>query len=258
MKKLLAVFVALLILTGSKFVYLSSVQAQMSQTIVGQSQFPTPAGRWLVIEGGSATSALDSSVHGNNGTWTGTKSCSSSYYTTGFSPFTYSGCLDGSTNYVSIPDSTSLQFGTGSFTASIWVYATAFKNTNSTSNVLLSKNYTGFEIYFYKFGGTVSAYMGGTSNPINGTFTLATSTLYHVVLSRIGSAATLYVNGVSVGTATNSASVSNAGTAIEIGNRTGSAISSFGFSGDMGSAEMWNVGFTASQVKALYLAGPSA
>ena len=70
-------------------------------------------------EGGAATTAIDS-VSGNNGTWSGTKSCSGSYYIN-LPPNV--GCFDGSTNYITLTSNTGLNLTTN-FSVVAWVYYT--------------------------------------------------------------------------------------------------------------------------------------
>ncbi|HUX35792.1 MAG TPA: LamG-like jellyroll fold domain-containing protein, partial [Candidatus Paceibacterota bacterium] len=73
-------------------------------------------GYWKFDEG-QGTSTQDSSGNGNTGTWNGTLG---SQWTTG--KIGGAGQFNSSLgNYVNIPDSTSLHFGTNSFTVSLWM-----------------------------------------------------------------------------------------------------------------------------------------
>ena len=73
---------------------------------------------WWKLDDGAGTSAADSTGKGNTGTLT-----NSPAWTTGMN----GGALtfNGSTNYVSVPDSSSLHFVAGSFSVSVWMKATA-------------------------------------------------------------------------------------------------------------------------------------
>lgn len=92
------------------------------------SNLALASGRGLVgywpMDEGSGTSTLDASGNVNTGTWSGTQTGSSGYYSTGrVGP--WSGMFDGATDGISISNSASLNTLTGSFTISHWIKTTA-------------------------------------------------------------------------------------------------------------------------------------
>jgi hypothetical protein len=91
-----------------------------SWTQVGESGF-NPVGWWKFDES-AGTTATDSSTSGNNGTLTN----GPTWQTSG-GQFSGAVQLDGTNDYVTMgdPANGSLDFGTGSFTVSVWVYPTA-------------------------------------------------------------------------------------------------------------------------------------
>ena len=103
-------------------------QAQMLQAIVGGgANTKNLVGQWLVNEGGAATTVLDQSGHGNTGTWTGTASCTGSYYTTGY-VLSYAGCPLGA-SYVALSQTTGFPIGSAARSMSAWIYMTSVPST---------------------------------------------------------------------------------------------------------------------------------
>ena len=136
-----------------------------------------------------------------------------------FSPYgsNWANYFNGSSDYLSIANNANLTVGT-SFTIECWFYATA-----SSNGWLLGKWVAGGQeyaiavttsnaIYFYfapvSLGGTAIA----TANNV---FTL--NTWNHVAVARTGGVITLYVNGVSAGTVSNSTAGTNGNTPLYVG-----------------------------------------
>ena len=129
--------------------------------------------------------------------------------TTGRPTYTYggSGYFDGSGDYLTVPDSTALQMGTGSFTVEFWWnpinitgYQTPFdKGYNGAGGFVLQTGNGNGILGMYVAGGTVIA----------GTRAVTVGSWNHVALVRSGTTVTLYINGVSSGTATNSTDLNN-------------------------------------------------
>ena len=82
--------------------------------------------RWVHQEGGwklnegSGSEAMDSSGNNNNGTWHGTPSGTSGYYSEGNSQIW--GQFDGSTDYISSSANSGIS-GNAAFTLALWVNA---------------------------------------------------------------------------------------------------------------------------------------
>ena len=116
-----------------------------------------------------------------------------------FSPFTGaggSGYFDGSGDYLTVPGSSNLAFGTGDFTIEFWLYL------NSTSNQIfydgrpLSTQTTQPTIYY--LSGSGIQYYTGAANRISGS-TLSTGQWYHIALARSGTSTKLFVDGTQSG-----------------------------------------------------------
>ena len=131
----------------------------------------------------------------------------------GLSPFgnTYAGSvlLNGTSQYLSVPDNAALNMGTSDFTVESWVY------TNSgTTGAIVSKDGTSavswpqYQLAITSGGEfeatisttTTSSPPGSPSARLTGTTTIIVGTWYHVAVTRVGTNATLWINGVSEAT----------------------------------------------------------
>ena len=129
--------------------------------------------------------------------------------------------FDGSGDYLIVPTSSAMQFGTGDFTIECWVYLTA----KPTTQPAIFCNYNSFA------AGSISLFAGHSSSSttqyqvaINGVFPAiqSTSTIVynvwtHLAVVRSGSTITLYINGVADGTANSAASLNGVGSNWSIG-----------------------------------------
>ena len=114
-------------------------------------------------------------------------------------PKYYYASFDGSTQYLTVPNSAALQFGTGDFTVEYWIYFLTTPGASSQFPLSKWAANTGWELYysgsaggsnkftFYTFAG--SPYLAGTTTPIGNTW-------YHLSVSRASGTIRLFVNGV--------------------------------------------------------------
>lgn len=150
-------------------------------------------------EGGAATTAIDS-VSGNNGTWSGTKSCSGSYYVN-LPPNV--GCFDGSTNYITLTSNTGLNLTTN-FSVVAWVYYTgtptagAFPRIFSNSTAAVTG---GYELLLHDTSGSVSNLLyfqgvnSGSTVAAYANSPIASNTWICVAGTYDGTKGRLYING---------------------------------------------------------------
>ena len=108
--------------------------------------------------------------------------------------------LDGTGDYLTVPNNTNLQFGTGDFTVECWIFATV---VGAAQKGIIAKgtNTTGWEL---RIGGAVS---GGldfsyTSTGVTSATVVTINSWHHVALTRSGTSVKAFLDGVVVGSAT--------------------------------------------------------
>ena len=165
---------------------------------------------------GSGTSWSDLSGNGNNGTLTNGPTFSSGNQ--GYINF------DGTNDYVTIPDSSNWDFGTGEFTIDLWIYLDGAQPQNYSAYIgtFQSKwpasgwvimNSPGTNIRNYSNDGTYETTIS-TNTDIN--------QWKHVVLTRVGNTGYIYINNSSVGTQSwTNAAFNNTGNPLLIGAGSG-------------------------------------
>jgi len=144
----------------------------------------------------------------------GTAAISNNVFKTG----TGSMYFNGTTDYLTFPSSPNLAFGTGNFTIEAWIYLTGTGQstifvsgiTNSANNAALYVQQSGTANIALYNNGVAPAKLSVTTS-----FTLYT--WYHIAVVRLGSTNTAYVNGVLVGSSTDSTTWASTGGA-RIGN----------------------------------------
>jgi hypothetical protein len=119
-----------------------------------------------------------------------------------------SGYFDGNGDYLSIANTANLQFGSGDFTLEFFVYFNAL----SGNQTIYDKGYTGTNAFVIQTNtntGTMIVYANGTAI-ITASSASPVGQWDHYAVVRSGTTITLYRNGVSVGSATNSVNFNNA------------------------------------------------
>jgi len=127
-------------------------------------------------------------------------------------PFGGSAYFDGTGDYLTIPKNASHEFGTGDFTVEAWVYPTV-----SASN-LFASTYAGSSSGWWfrlSYGNLECGF--GDAAIISVAVSGAYNSWHHVALSRSGTSMKIYLDGVSVGSATNSTSLNSTGSILYIG-----------------------------------------
>lgn len=209
-------------------------------------------GWWKMDEGNYGTTSIDSSGNGFTGTFSGTALGATSYYSAG-----KVGLWDGAYSIspanvgtsLSVADNATLQFGTGDFSMSAWIYPYTTNYGVSSEGAILGKTNaagsTGFECLIYQ--STLACQMAGTA--INGVIPVTPGNWYFVAATRKSGVVSLYVNAVADTTATRAGNVSAIGTGLTFGARPGTAFNYWGLIGD---GRLYNRALSVREIQQLY------
>jgi hypothetical protein len=115
-----------------------------------------------------------------------------------------SGYFDGSGDYLTVPTSSAVAFGTGDFNIEFWIYPT----TLSSVYVPFDSRGGGTGIAFYTNGSTINVAVSGTTNWFTGV-SLTANTWTHIALSRQSNAVKFFLNGNVAGSSTQTTSFGN-------------------------------------------------
>jgi len=107
---------------------------------------------------------------------------------------------DGSGDYLSVPSSTSLTFGTGDFTIEAWV---RFNTVSANQYIFSQRNTSGFSLILLS-DGRLQGITPNLNSITEGTASMVVNTWYHVAFTRSGTTNTIWINGGNRGTLTNS------------------------------------------------------
>lgn len=121
-----------------------------------------------------------------------------------FSPYgsNWSNYFDGSGDYLTTPQNSAFNFGTGAFTVEAFVYITASNGTNQRiiglgDGAIGGGPYTGWSFNINNNLSQINWYRyDGTETDLNASYSFATNTWYHIVAVRNGSSnLSMFVNG---------------------------------------------------------------
>ena len=118
-----------------------------------------------------------------------------------------SGYFDGTGDYLEVPSNTAFGMGTGDYTIEFWLYLTATPASNQIIVDFRSATpATGQPVVYLNSSRQPILYLEGSSNLITGS-AISAATWVHIAASKASGVYTLFVNGASAGTASNSVSV---------------------------------------------------
>jgi hypothetical protein len=140
-----------------------------------------------------------------------------------------SGYFDGNGDYLSIASATALNLSSGDFTIEAWVY---WNGSNSTATIVDKDGVSGSSYPSYSLSLNGSGFIRlnvGSGNGITSIQTLTSTTALpknswvHVAAVKNSTTLTIYQDGVSVASATQTATITDGGKAVLIGYVTGAA-----------------------------------
>jgi DNA-binding beta-propeller fold protein YncE len=156
------------------------------------------------------------------------------------------------TDYVSA-NTTGLPTGNSDRTLEMWVKANSFPSSGETyfagygdfgtSNETYHLGTTGSQLFWSQWGTGI----GGPS--------LTPNVWYHVAVTNVGDSATLYLNGVAVGSATVPIDTP-AGSSFYIGRIPGTLGNTRQLNGEVDEVSVYNRALSAAEIKGIYMAGP--
>jgi hypothetical protein len=134
--------------------------------------------------------------------------------------------LDGNSDYVTVPDSDDWNFGTGDFTIDMWARIPSFPNNNLGLCGQYVDGSHRWAFYFdWQNAGTgvyKISFLEGVSIVLStSNITFAVDTWYHLAVTRNGNAWNIYVNGVSLGSVTDTRTMPDIASALDIGYAVG-------------------------------------
>ena len=125
-----------------------------------------------------------------------------------FSPFSQTGWgnyFDGSTAYLSTPYTTDFNFGTGDFTIEAWIYTNSVSGSRGIVGISNASPSDGIVLRISN--NNISFWVNGYGSAVTGSQTITTGVWYHVALVRNGSTNTIYLNGSSIGSNTQTTAI---------------------------------------------------
>ncbi len=202
----------------------------------------------------SAGAIRDYSTFGNNGTLGGGAAANASLWIrSGLGGGAY--VFDGVNDYIDVGSSATLSFGSGNFTYELWVNASP---TQSSSPRVLAQDSDATNFKAFIIDGTTKRMEFWCRDPDGDTLrTMSNSSIndsarHHIVGTRSGTTAFLYIDGVLHNTSTNAAVGScDASTSTRIGGRTGGGL--LPFNGTIDAVRIYNHSLSAAQVSQIYL-----
>ena len=139
--------------------------------------------------------------------------------------------FDGTGDYLSTPSTTNLAFGTGDYTIEAWVYLSILGSDRAILDTRATATDTG--LFLYVASTNLPSLFGNNTTLVTGSTALAASTWYHLAVVKSAGTITLYLNGLSIGSAASAFSVTCPGSVL-IGRKLGSTINDwYGYIDDL-------------------------
>lgn len=197
-----------------------------------------PVGRWN-FEEGAGSIVNDTSTNSNTGTWNGTLGSQ-----WGIGKIGKGGNFNGSDNYVSVPDATSIK-PTGGMTLSAWVYPKSFSSCNSTEGQRIAEKLANYWAFIKSDGTLRVGVHNGDYRDLDASGVLSLNTWQYITLTYDGSTEYVYVNSVQKGSLITSGSITTSTANLNIGNYNGTGCY---FNGQIDDVRIYNYARTQQQI----------
>ena len=197
--------------TSSSFVDLANIV--LTGTTTGDAYYPQVAAL-LHFDGTNGSTTITDNSKNN----LAVTSVNGAFISTAQSKFGGSSVFfDGTDDYVTAPDNSAFNFGTDNFTIEMWVN---FANVTSTWQAIISRAYAiagGWRLYKNDGDNQLRWYSNATLVVTTTASTLSNNTWSHIAVVRNNGVITIYIDGVSRGSAASSTNYNPGSYAIEIG-----------------------------------------
>jgi hypothetical protein len=206
---------------------------------------PSLVGYWTFDEGAGAI-AYDYSGNNATGSWSGTATGTSGYYSPG-KIGSWSGAFDGSSTYISLPT-----MGLSNVTMSAWFQPQTIPGSYQT--IVSLEGSVGY-FRFDQLGSNIFLYWNDAGgNHDIGTYTITPGQWYYILASKNGNSLTYYINGA----ANTSNSINGVIGTSSFGNKIGARSTTganYYFSGLIDDVRVYNRALSAAEIQALYNGG---
>lgn len=187
--------------SGATSTYIVTASSTLNSNLAGTSSVTVSPVLGLVydwpLDEGTGTTAFNSASSSDNGSWNGTPSGTSGYYSQGLTNGSYAGFFDGSDNYITTP--TEISFSPSQpFSWSMWVY---LNSGNNSTVVIIGDRDTS---QWAKI--TPTAFEFDTGGIIS--HNIPTGAWHFITVTRSGNNFNYYDDGVNEGNANDSGSFS--------------------------------------------------
>ena len=158
--------------------------------------------------------------------------------------------FDGTDDYITVGDQSSLDFGTGDFSVSFWV---KLMTDATVSLVGKQDSSSGWYVYYESGTDNVAFYHRKDNKYANGSTDLLNNQWNHIVFTRDGAVGKIYFNGVNDTASTNdiSADLDSAGDNFEIARRNLGATDDRYANCNMCNIGIWSAVLTQAQIKSI-------
>jgi len=130
--------------------------------------------------------------------------------------------FDGTNDFLRVPSSAAINLSTGDFTLETWMYMTA--NAHTTARILdKDGTFTVYPSYALSANSGVVSFLIGSGGAttaqqvVTSSVTVPVNTWAHVAAVKYGTTLTLYINGVSTGSATQTVTITDGGANLYVG-----------------------------------------